>query len=110
MYPHSGFGTGESDHRANQLSDYCGADSALVPVLCAIVPFLVPLVPVLGVRRSVICALVPGSWGPGNIHQNHPFGNHPSCEPPISCAIVSSPMETFLLTVSEYGLVYGSKR
>ena len=41
------------------------------------------LVPVLGVRRSDFCALVPVSGGPGDILQNHPFGKHPFAKPRI---------------------------
>ena len=35
----------------------------------------------LGSVVPFFCTPVPGCWDPGNIRQNHPFGNHPFANP-----------------------------
>ena len=59
-------------------------------VFCTVVPFLY--------HRSVFLycrpVFVPSfqSWGPRNIHQHHPFGNHPFANPNTCCGQIMGPV------------------
>ena len=79
--------TVERNNRAVLQKDGLG-ECALVPVFGSIVQFFVPSFRFLGSAVPGFCILVPVLGGPGNICQNHPFGNHPVLQPPTLSGVI----------------------